>query len=297
MPRIRSRILTTLNATPQLWMILAAICFAMMGGFAKGARGVNSWELTFFRALLNAIWLLPWIVANPEKCRVPRKELRTLAIRSLAGCTAVTLYFFALQRISLAEVSMLNHTSPVLVTLLSALLLGEAVSRERVAWVGVAFVGVALILRPSPSFFSGGAKAVGSLAGLASAFAASIGYVAIKMATRMIHPRVIVATFAIVAASLTALPTIYTFHLPTAKVAWMLFGTAAMGTIAQESMTRGYVLLPASVASPILMSTVVFSAILGWVVFGEVPDAYAILGGIFVAIGLFGAQRKGSRPL
>ena len=272
-------------------MLIAALSFAIMGVFVKQARRLPAWEIVFVRSLVNFVWLLPWALTQPVTTLF-RKEPKALILRGTAGCFSMFLYYYAIEHLRLADAAMLNHTSPLIVLVISALFLGEKLSALAVLFIALAFTGVAFILKPD--FVNSGFSEVEQLAGLAgfaSAFVAAIAYISVKVATRSVSPRFIVFSFAAVA-SLVSLPlALADFVWPNTWEWLILFACGSTASIAQTAMTLGYARLPASVASPLLLVTVVFAALFGWMFWGEIPDHWSILGFVMVAVGLTGAYR------
>ena len=107
--------------------------------------------------------------------------------------------------------------------------------------------------------------------------------------------RLIVFTFAIVTTLMAAAPTAFSFINPTSAEWLRLLATGVFATWAQELMTMGYVGLPASLASPILLLMVPFSTLIGWLAWGELPDGLSFLGMALICAGLLAAFRM-NRP-
>lgn len=262
-----------------------------MGVFVKQARRLPVWEIVFVRSFVNFAWFLPWALQQPV-LTLFRKEPKALLLRGAAGCFSMFLYYYAIEHLHLADAAMLNHTSPLIVLVISAVFLGEKLSVVAIMFIAVAFTGTALILKPD--FVGSGfdeTERLAGLAGVASAFVAAVAYVSVKVATRSVSPRFIVFSFAAVA-SLVSLPlALSNFIWPNAWEWFALLACGSAASIAQTAMTLGYSRLPASVASPLLLLTVVFATGFGWLFWAEIPDLWSILGFIMVAIGLTGAYR------
>jgi drug/metabolite transporter (DMT)-like permease len=276
-----------------IYMILAAAAFAVMGGFVKTLGRLPAWETVFFRALINVVLMAPWVAAAPPVAW--RKEFDALMLRGISGGLAVWLYFFAITHMKLADAVMLNNASPVIVLILSALFLGERLPKGGLVFVLLAFSGVALILKPDFNEATP-AERLGGLAGIAGAFASAVAYVSIKVATRSIPSRFIVLWFALVTCALSAVPMALAYVSPTPFEWLMLLGCGLSASLAQVLMTKGYARLPASVASPMLFLTVVFAAVIGWAIWGEIPDGWSIFGGALVFAGLIGGYAGYRRP-
>lgn len=271
-------------------MIAASVSFAVMGAFVKLLHGLPVWEVTFFRGLVNFLVTLPWVIANYRLIRRVKDEPVALLVRGISGCASIVLYFYAIEHIRLADAVMLNQSSPILVLIFSAIFLNERLSAPAVLCVLVAFLGIGLIVKPVFSVTSDTQK-IATLAGLASTLVAAIAYISIKVATRSIPTRLIVATFALITTLATLLPTLIFFVRPDAQQWLWLLAAGVFATLGQEFMTLGYSKLPITVASPMLLLNVVFSTLVGWMVWGELPDRWSVLGMLLIAAGLTGAFR------
>jgi drug/metabolite transporter (DMT)-like permease len=269
-------------------MVAAAVLFAIMSAFVKLTRRLPSWEVTFFRALINTLILTPWALRNRAIVREWRKEPLPLFTRGVFGCASIALYFYAISHMKLADAAMLNYSSPIVTLALSALFLGERLNAATISCVLVAFGGIGLILKPG---HGAAPPLLAACAGLASAFTSAVAYVSIKVATRSFRPRLIVFTFAAVSTLISVGPMLANYWQPTGMEWFFLLVTGVIATIAQEAMTRAYAGLPASVASPMLMLAVVFSSTIAWIFWKEAPDSWSILGGLLVAGGVIGAYR------
>lgn len=280
-----------LKPMPVLWMLAAAFGFSVMGVFVKQARRLPTWEITFYRAVINIVLVLPFVARLPM-IKIWHKDWGPLLVRGVSGGLAIAAYFYALENLKLADAAMLNHSSPIIVLVLSALFLKEKLSRTAVVFILFAFVGVGMILKPDFLFtgFVGPEKWAG-VAGLLSAIVAAVAYVSVKVATRSVPSTFIVFSFACVVAVMSLIPALVNYVQPTQAEWMMLLGCGFFASAAQACMTRAYALLPASVAAPLLLMTVVFSAFFGWFFWGELPDRWSIAGGILVGCGLIGAYR------
>ncbi|MEW6057789.1 MAG: DMT family transporter [Bdellovibrionota bacterium] len=285
--------LVNLKINPLLWMVLASLFFSIMAGIVKSLEHLPTWEIVFFRAFINLVWLLPWAFRDPLYSW--RKEWPALLTRGVSGWVSLVLYFYALEHMRLADAVMLNHTSPIIVLLLSFFVLHERITPVAVMFVGLALVGVAFILKPSFEFSGADAVSLGGIAGFASALTSAVAYVSLKVATRSISTTSIVVTFAGVASVLSFVPMVMHYVPPTPKEWLLLFLCGTFATAAQATMTKSYSLLPASVASPLSLLNVLFSALIGLAIWSEIPDNWSIFGSVLIVIGVIGSSRSKAR--
>lgn len=262
------------------WMLGGAFFFAIMGSFVKACHRLPTAEISFFRGLVNVLVFLPWFLKNPF-WREFKREPVFLFLRGMFGWISLFLNFYAIGKLALGDAMMLTYSSPLLVLLFSRIFLKEKLSVLALPFVGLAFAGVALILKPGLDVNS-----LAGLAGLCSAVTAACSYLTVKIATRKVGADYIVFTFAVVITLASAIPMAFAYQHPLPKEWLYLCCAGVSATIAQKMMTRGYAALPASVASPLLLSTAAFAGLLGLIIWREIPDLYSIVGAVFLAVGL-----------
>ncbi|MFV0512138.1 MAG: DMT family transporter, partial [Jhaorihella sp.] len=130
------------------WMLITGVCFVAVTALVKylGPR-IPAPEQAFLRYLMGLVFLLPMARAILN-ARLSRRQWRLFGLRGVLHGGGVMLWFFAMTRIPIAEVTAMNYLSPVYVTIGAMLFLGEKVAVRRFAAVGMALVGAAIILRP-----------------------------------------------------------------------------------------------------------------------------------------------------
>lgn len=261
-----------------LLMLLASLFFAMMGAFVKVAsKTVPFFEVAFFRSLISFLLLASFI--RFKKIPIKATNWTGIFIRSVSGCAAFVCYFYALSRINLADAVLLNYTSPIFTVLLAAVFLGEALTGRVLSYLGVAFLGVILVLKPTGDFAS-----LGGIAGLLSGFLAAIAYVQVKQLSKSENSWTIVFFFTLLSTGLT-LPFLLIKAVWPSPMTWLaLFGVGASGAIAQMCMTASYRRAPASLGSIVSLTTVLIAAVFGLCFFREGLDSWSILGGLLILL-------------
>lgn len=227
----------------------------------------------------------------------PRLGMRLVSTRrpwlqiARAGCLLITSWFIvaALQRMPLAETTAIVFLAPLMVTVLARLLLRESVSPLRWLAVGTGFVGVLLVARPDGAMDHGGVLLALCAAG---AFA---GY---QILTRLLSPteRPLTLLFytALVGTVLMsfALPWIWHGPRPDPIALSLMIGMGVFGGIGHFLLIQAFRCAPASTLSPVLYIQLAWATVLGWMFFGQLPDAMGMLGiaiigaaGIMTALG------------
>lgn len=279
-----------------LFMGLSSLSFGVMGALVKLASQTLPYqEVIFFRSAGGLVL----IGAYAAIARIPLivNDKGLLVWRGIMGWMALACYFYAIARIPLANAVLLNYTSPFFTALLSALLLGERLTRPIVACLLLATSGVALVVAPPApgSAFWLAFTDWGALIALGSGFFAAMAYVAVKRATLRNSPWAIVLVFSAVATALSVPFMWSSYRAPSPHEAWVLLGVAVTATLAQVCMTYGYSLARASTASTISLLTPLVAAMLGIAYFGDLPTwGTWVGGGMILAAGIVLASRPAS---
>lgn len=199
------------------------------------------------------------------------------AARGVAHGFGVLLWFYAISLLPLAEIMALSFTSPIYVLLGAWLFLGERLTAVRVGSVCIGLVGVMLILRP-------GIVPVG-LATLAMLLAAPLFAVS-KLLTKSLVGRdsseTVIAYLAIFC-TLTMLPfAVAVWETPQLWQLGVLFGTAVFATLSHWCVAQGLSTVDVTAAQPIEFLQLVWSALIGYLMFAETPSLLVVLGATLV---------------
>lgn len=269
-------------------MVAAGLLFSLMGVFVQlGARQFSTAELVFYRSLFGLATI--YAIVRFRGGSVHTRNWRLHLWRGLSGFVALMLFFYALSHLPLGTAMTLNYTSPLFLALITVLVLGERPHWPLVAAILIGFVGVALLLRPS---FEAGQQEAGLL-GLASGFFAGIAYLNVKQLGRVGEPEWRVVFYFTLISTLGggAWMALQPFHPITWRNIGLLAALGATATLAQLAMTRAYAVGHTLTVASLAYSTVVFSALLGIVMWGEMPPAASWLGmGIVILAGVVGVR-------
>jgi drug/metabolite transporter (DMT)-like permease len=195
----------------------------------------------------------------------------------VAHTAAVVLWFFAMTRIPIAEVSALNYLSPIYVTLGAAFFLGERFALRRLLAVLAGLLGAVIILRPGMRELSSG-----HIAMLFTALGFAASYLIAKRMTTEASPTVVVVmlsvTVTIGLAPLAALDWV----TPTGAQLFWLTLVAVFATAGHFTMTLAFQAAPVAVTQPMTFLQLVWAILLGAAFFGEPVDPYVVLGGTLI---------------
>jgi len=232
-------------------------------------------QLMFFRAIAALVLLAPSMWRQREKFRrVERPWLQVL--RLIFSTFEIAAFFLATVYLPLADVVTYYLATPIFVTALSAIFLREQVGWRRWSAILIGFCGVVIALRPSVQTISW--PAMIALAG-SMAFSCSL------LTTRLLR-----ATPDIVLAS-GQFASGLVFGLVVAPIGWvtptpgsfgLFFGAGAISVCALLCVNRSLKLAPASTVAPYQYTLILWAAILGYVVFGDVPSLPIALGAVII---------------
>jgi len=262
-----------------LYVVASGALFAGMGAIVRVAsESLPNEMVVFFRSAMGLVALLPWVWHL--NVNLTTRYFRFHLVRGLAGLSAMYCFFYAIAHVPLAEATLYNYSTPLWVPFLAFALLREPIPR-RLAWdIGVGFVGIALILKPA---FGGGGLA--SLIGVAAGIFAALAMVGVRRLIRTEPASRIVFYFSLICTVVSAVPLIWTWRTPALGLWLLLLLMGVLASAAQLLLTRGYAQAPAAQVGPFIYSTVVFSAVLGWLLWGDVFDMLSLLGAGLVCLG------------
>jgi drug/metabolite transporter (DMT)-like permease len=259
------------------WMVLTGLLFVGVIATVKhlGDR-VPAPQSAFLRYALGLVFLIPMWPAL-RTATLTRRALGLFTLRGAFHAAGVLCWFYAMTRITIAEVTAMNYLNPVYVTLGAALFLGERLQIRRILAVCAALLGALLILRPGLRTLD-----PGHLAMLACALFFAASYLLAKRMTVDFPPALVVALLSIVVtvALAPAAAAVWVAPTPT-ELAW-LFLVAAFATGGHYTMTLAFAAAPLAVSQPVIFLQLVWSVTLGAAVFGEPVDPWVIAGGLVI---------------
>ena len=157
------------------WMVVTGIMFVAVTAVVKhGGDRLPAAQSAFLRYFLGLVFLIP-MIRPIRAAHLTRRQITLFAWRGVAHTLAVICWFYAMTRISIAEVTAMNYLSPVYVTIGAAFLLKEALPPRRLVAVLVALLGALIILRPGLRELNDG-----HLAMVFTALAFAVGYLIAK---------------------------------------------------------------------------------------------------------------------
>lgn len=256
------------------WMIVTGLCFVAVTAIVKHLGGdVPAAQAAFLRYLIGLVFVLP-MMGPMLRARLSRRDIALFSLRGAMQTFGVMLWFYAMTKISIAEVTAMNYMSPVYVTIGAALLLGETFAARRMLAVLAALAGALLILRPGVRELSSGHVAM-----LFTPMFFAIGYLIAKRMADTVSPAVVVGMLS-VTVTIGLAPFAWAVWVP---VSWPALGwlslVALFATAGHYAMTLAFRAAPVSVTQPVTFLQLVWASLLGAALFAEPLDSWVMLGG------------------
>ncbi len=263
---------------------MAAAAFAMVCMHAVVrhlAADLHPFEIAFFRNVFGLAFVLPLTYRAGLRQLRPRRPL-LLASRGLVDAGAMLMFFTALAAAPLATVTALSFTAPLFATVLAVPLLREVVGLRRATSVLIGFAGALIVVRPgAETLISAGAALT-----LGAAFFWGLTLCIIKVLSRTETSVAITFWAALSLLPVTLLAAIPVWRGPQPEhLVWFL-ALGALGTAAQFCLSEALRRADATVVLPIDFTRLIWSALLGLLLFAEAPDLATIAGGsvIFASV-------------
>ena len=270
------------------WMILTGVFFVFVTCIVRYlGTDLPAVESAFIRYAIGLVMVLPALI----KVLRHLPDGGTMGLYAARGCAhavGVFLWFYAMARIPIAEVTAIGYTSPIFVTIGAAMFLGERLYVRRIAAVLIGFGGTLIILRPGFETINGG-----QLAQLMAAPFFATSFILAKKLTSRQDPAAIVAMLSLFC-TLALLPgAISQWRTPTAEELFWLTMTAAFATAGHYTLTKAFEAAPITVTQPVGFLQLVWATLLGVVLFGEALDPFVLMGGgIIVAAATYISHRE-----
>ena len=264
--------------------LLRAVIFMVIGGVSialmQASVKLISFELhpfiiTLYRAGLVFVVLLP-ILFWRGRAVFNTSSIRLQVVRGGIGGLGMLCVFTGLSMISLAEVTVLLFTVPIFATLLSIVFLSEKVGVRRWTAIFVGFLGILIIARPQ------GSVSTGHLFILCAALSWSTSILIAKKLTE--KDTVISITFwqAMGCVPLAFIASLFVWELPSFVQLGALLGIAALGTVGHAMLYAALKVGQVSVILPLDYIRIIWSAGLGFILFGQLPTLHLYAGSLLI---------------
>lgn len=276
-------------------IVASAFGFALMAAFVRLADDygapISSFQKSFFR---NVIALAIALVVFARRGLSPSggglspllgglspRSLGLLVMRSLLGTCGIFANFYALGLVPIADGQTLNKTAPFFTVVFAWLFLGERASARQIGTLVVAFAGTAFVVKPGFAGDLAFPLAMGLLGGVCAGGA----YACVRALRRhAVDPAFIVVFFSAFSCLASVPFMVAHFDPMTWSQVAILFGAGAGAAIGQFGITLAYGYAAPRDIAVYDYSNILFTAALGFAFFGQVPDAWSVLGFALIVV-------------
>lgn len=276
------------NHRGALWMVAASLGFTVNAALVKTliAGGLDVFQVAFVRALFSFAVLLPFMLhAGPAVLRTRHPGLH--GIRAFAGSAAMVCGFYAVGHLPLADFTALTFTQPLFVVLLAVVVLGEVVRWRRWLATVVGFIGVLIMTRPGAGSFDPAA-----LMALASVFGIAVAVTMVKRLPEGESHVTMLTYFCILSLAITVLPALFYWRAPDTEQWLLLAAVGSLGVASQAMIIRAYRAGEASFVAPFDYLKLILAGLIGFMVFGELPGFWTLLGAAIIVGATFYIARR-----
>jgi drug/metabolite transporter (DMT)-like permease len=273
--RARSELLRAVG-----YMVCSAAMFACMAVMIRLASSqLHAFEIAFFRNFFGFVFALPLLMHHGMGI-LKTDKLSLYVGRCLIGIVSMLCGFYAIVHLPLAKAVTISYSTPLFVTILAVLFLGEMVRLRRWTAVGLGFIGVLVIMRPGADSFD-----ANTLVALTAAVLSAIVAISIKVLSRTEKPDAIVLWTTMLWVPLSLVPALFVWTWPTGWTWAWIVAAGFFGTAGHMFWTRALKRGDASMLTPISFMQVPIVALLAWWLFDETVTAWTAVGAaiIFVA--------------
>lgn len=256
-----------------MWFVFHSFVFAIISIFFKKLQHhLNVFEIIFLETLFALIIMTPYMLL---KCRSGLKEhpYKLHMIRALFWLCASVLFYRSLLTLPVPKAISLSFAVPLFTTIMAVIFLKEKLHIYRILSLITGFIGMLVIIQPGMGSFE-----MASLLVVAAAFMWSTTDIIIKVVGKKHDVMATTFFFTLFVVILVSPLAYYNWVTPDLELLGWVFGLAILFIIGMFSVTQGYKHADLTIMMPFAFSQLVFSAILAYVVFGEVVSVTTAIG-------------------
>ena len=261
------------------WMVITTILFVAVTASVRFLDGeVPAPQAAFMRYLIGTLLLIPALISL-IKVKPNRSLMKKFLIRGVVHSIGVTLWFYAMSVMPVAEVTAIGFLTYIFVSIGACLFLNEKLHKHRLTAIVISFIGALIILRP-------GFKEIGNgqIGMLIATIVFTLSYLIAKIVSKERSSAEIVAMLSLFTTIFLIPTAIYSWEPLSIKALVVLTFTAVIATLGHITMTKAIKSAPMVVTQPILFLQLVWASMVGLFIFDENFDPFVILGGTVIMI-------------
>lgn len=262
-----------------MWMVLTTILFVGVTAAVRYLEGeVPAPQAAFLRYAIGTILLTPSLISL-IKVKPQKSLMNKFLLRGLVHSFGVTLWFYAMSVMPVAEVTAIGFLTYIFVSIGACLFLKEKLHKHRITAVIISFIGALIILRPGFRVIESGQFSM-----LMATIVFTASYLIAKIVSKERTSSEIVAMLSIFTTIFLIPSAIYSWEPISFEALFILAFTALIATAGHITMTQAIKAAPMVVTQPILFLQLVWASMVGLFLFDEQFDLYVIIGGTIIMI-------------
>ena len=262
-----------------LWMVLTTILFVGVTATVRYLEGeVPAPQAAFLRYAIGTLFLIPSLISL-TKIKPDKPLLQKFVLRGLVHSIGVTLWFYAMSVMPVAEVTAIGFLTYIFVSIGASIFLTEKLHRHRLAAILISFIGALIVLRPGFKVIESGQVGM-----LMATVVFTVSYLIAKIVSKERSSSEIVAMLSIFTTIFLIPSAIYSWEPLSIKAFLILSFTALIATVGHITMTKAIKAAPMVVTQPILFLQLVWASMVGLFIFNEKFDPFVILGGTIIML-------------
>jgi drug/metabolite transporter (DMT)-like permease len=263
-------------------MLLSALGFALMAACVKGAAGygIPVLEIVAVRALVSL--LLSYLDIKRKRLSPWGSNRPLLLARGAVGALALGCVFYAVSTLPLAQATMLQYTYPAFTAVIALVFLKERIRVATLICIALSLLGLVVMVQPDLSGASDLFPLVSVAAALLGALGSAAAYVMVRRLSRTDAPSVIIFYFPLIAFPVSVILLGDDFVMPGIEALVLMLLVGVFTQVGQVGLTQAMALENAGKATAYAYVQVIFSAVLGWLFFEEIPTGWTLLGGALI---------------
>lgn len=260
-------------------LLLAAVFLSLALTLVRAAGDLPSVQKMFFRNIIMAIGTFTVMKKEQIPVRIEKQYALRLLLRGMSGGMSMICNFYAIDHMNLADSAMLNKLAPFFTVVFSWLFLKERARASGLIALVVAFVGALFIIKPTGNNMEMLPALIGTLGGIFG----GLSFTAVRAASQAgAHQKMIVLTLSVTSCIMVFPSMIINFVPMTLQQMMILFICGLLSIAGHFCNTRAFSIAPASEISVFDYTQVLFSALYGFILFGQIPDRFSLIGYIII---------------
>ena len=262
-------------------IIFSMFFSAVMSVLIKLAQqDTNVFTAAFLRFFFGMLILSP-IFIKTKLSVFKTTHLKTHFLRVILNYPSMLFFFYAINFVSIEKANSLTFVVPFIVTILAVIFLKEKIYSYRIFALFLGFIGMLIVIRPGMIEVSFGVYMI-----LISSFLWAVMIIITKRLSRDDSSITILSYQYLLMFIISFVVAIFNWQSPSIKTIFYLFLAGFSGTIFHLTLYQAYKLVDVSLVQPYSFLVLVFASIMGYFVFGEIPDIYTWIGTGVIFIGV-----------